>query len=273
MRTLTLIFVLSLLMSACQSSTSGDGDAGAQAEQDTTKTEAMGEMQYTLTPMDKSQAYPNAEIESVTYENGVFNFEIAAEKYELGVQTPDAGQKMCANSAKGQHIHLIIDDNPYAAKYKAEFDYEIPDGDHYMLAFLSRSYHESIKTDKAYEASKVTIKDNGFMAVEDITEPLLFYSRPKGTYTGKAETEKVMLDFFLVNVPNFGTDHMVKADINGETHMIDSWQPYYIEGLPMGESTITLTLVDADGNTVDTPLNPVSRTITLQADPAEEAAQ
>ena len=70
-------------------------------------------------------------------------------------------------------------------------------------------------------------------------------------------------------MPGFGTDHMVKATINGEDHMIDTWQPYYVEGLPMGENTITLTLVDAEGNTVDTPLNPVTRTFTLQADPAE----
>ena len=53
--------------------------------------------------------------------------------------------------------------------------------------------------------------------------------------------------------------------------MIDTWQPYYIEGLPMGENTITLTLVDAEGKKVDTPLNPVTRKFTLAADPAEES--
>ena len=66
-----------------------------------------------------------------------------------------------------------------------------------------------------------------------------------------------------------GANYQVKADINGEEHMIDTWQPYYIEGLPMGENTVTLTLVDGSGQTVDTPLNPVSRTFTLAADPAE----
>ena len=99
--------------------------------------------------------------------------------------------------------------------------------------------------------------------------PMLFYSRPKGTYTGKAETDKVMLDFYLVNA-KLGAEYKVKAEINGEEHLIDSWQPYYIEGMPMGENTIKLTLLDAEGNAVDTPLNPVSRTFTLQEDPVEQ---
>lgn len=268
MRTLSLLFVLALLFNACGNN-AGSSDAKADGA-DTTAMEDAPEKRYTLTPFSESTAYPGAAIESVKYEDGLFTFELSEDNaYQLGVQTPDADAKMCANSAKGQHIHLIIDNQPYAAKYEASFEYEIPDGDHYMLAFLSRSYHESIKTDTAHVAKKVTINNNSFAAVENILEPMLFYSRPKGTYTGKAETEKVMLDFYLNRVPGFGTDHMVKATINGEDHMIDTWQPYYIEGLPMGENTITLTLVDAEGNKVDTPLNPVTRTFTLQEDPAE----
>ena len=53
--------------------------------------------------------------------------------------------------------------------------------------------------------------------------------------------------------------------------MIDEWKPYFIEGLPMGETTVTLTLMSGD-SIVNTPLNPVRRTFTLEALPAEEAA-
>ncbi len=254
--------MLAVLMAACQNNAGGE----QQASNETNEMEetAAPELKYTLTPFTASTAYPDAKIASVSYAAGQFDFGIEGETYELGVQTPDAGAKMCANSAKGQHIHLIIDDQPYAAKYESSFAYEIPDGEHYMLAFLSRSYHESIKTDAAHVAKAVTVKDNGFEATSDIEAPMLFYSRPKGTYTGAAETEKVMLDFYLANVPGFGTEHFVMAEINGEVHKIDTWQPYYIEGMPMGENTIKLTLVDKAGNAIDTPLNPVSRTFTLQ---------
>lgn len=226
----------------------------------------MKEMKYTLTPFDPSASFPGAELANVTYEEGTFDFEV--NNYELAVQTEDAGVKMCANSAKGQHIHLILDNEPYAAKYESQFDYEVEDGEHYMLAFLSRSYHESIKTSEAHIAQKIMVSDGSITSMEDISGPMLFYSRPKGTYVGEKDTEKVMLDFYLINA-DLGSEYMVKANINGEEHMIDTWQPYYIEGMPMGENSITLTLVDGEGNTVDAPLNPVTRTFTLQADPAE----
>lgn len=267
MRTLSLLFVLAMVFTSCQS-----GAENSEAEQTNEAAAPEQEapaLKYTLSAFSPSQAYPDAAIEGVTYENGKFNFAVGGETYELGAQTPDAEAKMCANSGKGQHIHLIIDNAPYAAKYEAAFDYEIEDGEHYMLAFLSRSYHESIKTEAAHVAKKITVEGNSFKGMEDIAEPILFYSRPKGTYVGAANTDKVMLDFYLNNVPGFGTDHMVKATINGEDHMVDTWQPYYIEGLPMGENTVTLTLVDAEGKAVDTPMNPVTRTFTLQKDPVE----
>jgi hypothetical protein len=81
-----------------------------------------------------------------------------------------------------------------------------------------------------------------------------------------------MLDFYLTNA-TLGTDYTVKAEINGEEHLIDKWQPYYIEGLPMGDNTIKLTLLDKDGKPAAVPLNPVERTFTLKEDPAEKAKE
>ena len=45
--------------------------------------------------------------------------------------------------------------------------------------------------------------------------------------------------------------------------MIEEWVPYYIEGMPMGENTIKLELIDAEGNLIEGPFNVVERTITL----------
>ena len=112
----------------------------------TTPTEAP-ETGISLVEMPATSAFPDAAITKMEYNNGRFDFD--ATGYEFGVQTPDADQLMCANSAEGQHIHLIINNEPYLAKYEPEFEQELPDGNHYILAFLSRSYHQSIKESAA----------------------------------------------------------------------------------------------------------------------------
>ncbi len=256
MRFTLLFFTLTLILSACSNST--------QTSEQPVPTDPNSPKKYTLTAFEPSAEFPDATIASFGYTKGQFSFDV--QNYELGSQTDDAPQKMCANSAKGQHIHLIVDDKPYAAKYTADFAHDVENGSHYILAFLSRSYHESIKTENAHVAVKVSIKDKTIGASFKVDDPMLFYSRPKGTYTGK-DTEKVMLDFFLVNTDLKDKGYKVQARINGEAHLLDSWQPYYIEGLPMGKNTIQLTLVDSDGKKVDAPLNPVTREFTLMADP------
>lgn len=222
---------------------------------------------FTITPFSESASYPDALLSNMIYQDGKFSFDVASDSYELGVQTPDASSKMCANSAKGQHIHLIVDNLPYAAKYESSFEHEVSDGDHTILAFLSRSYHESIKTATAHILQNVTVENGTIKSQSNVEAPMLTYSRPKGTYVGD-DTKKVMLDFYLSNV-ELKDGYTVEANINGEVHEISTWQPYYIEGMPMGENSITLTLMK-DGQKVDTPLNPVTRKFTLKEDPLPE---
>lgn len=219
-----------------------------------------------IKPMEPSAEFPEASIASMDYQNGQFNFQIGGD-FSLGQQTPDAPQKMCANSAQGQHIHLIVDDRPYEAKYESTFRHLIPDGPHYLLAFLSRSYHESIKTPSAHVAVKAEIKDSSFKKLDPVTGPMLFYSRPKGVYLGD-DARRIMVDFYLVNC-NLGSDYKVKVEIGGKEFLVDQWQPYLIEGLPMGEHRCKLSLVDASGALVQAPLNPVERTFTLQPSPGQ----
>ncbi|NNF33008.1 MAG: phosphopeptide-binding protein [Saprospiraceae bacterium] len=266
----SLLTLLIVLLIACKPKESDQSQSPTiDSSQENTETVTNNTAKkYTLKPFAVSEPYHDAKILFKGYKNGLFDFHVQSETYKLGVQTPDAPAKMCANSDQGQHIHLIVDNAPYAAKYVADFDYDVEDGTHYILAFLSRSYHESIKTPDARIAMKAEVKDKAIVSTDMIAEPMIFYSRPKGTYVGKANTDKVMLDFYLNNV-NMVDGYKVVADINGEEHIIETWEPYYIEGLPIGKNTITLTLVDNDGNTVDTPLNPVTREFELKEDPAD----
>lgn len=270
LRTILLFTILgSFLFTSCGNSTSSDSasDDSEMTEDSSMEMEGSEDMKYTLTPFSDSPAFEDATLSDMVYQDKQFNFTVSGDEYELGRQTEDAPQKMCANSAKGQHIHLIVDNQPYSAQYESSFEYEIEDGTRYILAFLSRSYHESIKTDDAHIVKKAKISDNSLRGMADVKDAILFYSRPKGTYVGE-DTKKVMLDFYLTNTSISENGNKVKADINGEVHTIDTWQPYYIEGLPMGENTITLTLVDENDELIKTPLNPVTRKFTLVEDPA-----
>jgi len=266
-----ILTICSLFFISCQQADNAANKAAdmANSAQEAATKAVLGEKKYTLTAFKPSKDFAGAKITSMSYKAGKFDFEYEGGDYKLGEQTEDAAQKMCANSGKGQHIHLIVDDKPYAAKYVSSFEHEVADGEHHILAFLSRSYHESIKSPGAAVVKQVSVNNKTITKEEDVTAPMLFYSRPKGTYTGAADTKKVMLDFFLANV-KLGGGAKIKASINGEEHMIDTWQPYYIEGLPMGENTVELTLIGADGKKIDSPLNPVSRTFTLKADPLEK---
>jgi hypothetical protein len=56
----------------------------------------------------------------------------------------------------------------------------------------------------------------------------------------------------------------VRATINGSEFMLDQWLPYMMEGLPAGQNTVKLELVDASGTVIPGPFNSVTRTFTLQ---------
>ena len=196
----------------------------------------------------------------VIYPDSVL-FRFGLENYELGANTADPLSGQCANSGKGQHIHFILNNEPYTAHYEAEFKKQLPAGNNVLLAFLSRSYHMSVKTKDAYLLTELPAGDA--LDEFDETAPHLFYSRPKGSYEGE-DAKKVMLDFFLVNTDLEEAGYMVRASINGVGFDIDKWQPYFIEGLREGENTITLELLDAEGNLIPSPFNPVSRTISIK---------
>lgn len=199
-----------------------------------------------------------------------FNFDV--ENYELMSQTADVDAKMCANSEKGQHIHFILDNEPYAALYEPTHEVTLEkNSEHWLMAFLSRSYHESVKSEGASLVFHFKIDENGkVQELEAPTQPMLFYSRPKGDYIGEANTTKLLFDFFVWNAELGNNGYKVKANINADgidtTMMIDDWQSYFLSHIPLGKPNITLTLVDADGNKVDGPMTEVTREFTLSAD-------
>ena len=213
-----------------------------------------------LTKLEGSPPYLNAKIStaSITNDNEteyVFSFDIS--NYELGAQTKNDIESQLANSAKGQHIHFIVNNGPYSAHYTNNFKKKLDKDNNVILAFLSRSYHESVKNPNAFILTQ--IGENKI----DLNKEFLFYSRPKGIYKGK-DTEKLLLDFYLINTTISPNGNKVKATINDAEFIITEWAPYYLEGLPKGEVKIKLELINSDGKLVDSPFNPSVRTVILE---------
>ncbi len=255
-----MAFGIAMLAFGCTTSSSSSESA---TEAETEEVAAP----ITLTKAPASPEFPDATLtksdlvieETDSLYSLNYSFDVA--NYELGAQTADADTRGIANSGKGQHIHYIVNNGPYAAHYMSSVPDQLEAGNYVVLAFLSRSYHESVKSAGAYVIENITLGDVE-ASEADLTTPHLFYSRPKGTYSG-ADTQKVMLDFYLLNETLSADGNKVKATINGQEFMVEEWAPHYIEGLPMGENTIKLELIDVEGNLIEGPFNSVERTITL----------
>ncbi|MGC4056722.1 MAG: hypothetical protein QM743_01170 [Chitinophagaceae bacterium] len=230
-----------------------------------------------LVPVGQSPEFANAQL-SIASVKGTpagdstkvaFTFNV--KNYELKGQTPDAGSKECNNSDKGQHIHFIMDNQPYVALYEPKNEITLAKNtEHYLMCFLSRSYHESIKSKGAALVYHFKIDEAGkLVKLDDLKEPMLFYSRPKGDYLGK-DTANLLLDFYVWNA-TLGNDYKVKALVSNSTNgqekefMIDNWQSNFIKNMGTGKASVTLTLVDKDGKEVNTPANKITRNIRLAA--------
>ena len=164
---------------------------------------------------------------------------------------------------KGQHIHVILDNEPYEANYKPDQPF-IPEngkfnnlkpGSHTLRAFPSREWHESIKEENNSAFQFITFhvgKATPGLKI-DTSKPLVTYSRPKGEYKWKDDPRGVMLDFYVSNAKISPTDYKIKYSVNnGRVNLLTRWEPVWIkwEELPPQEYTVDLQLVDASNKPV-----------------------
>jgi hypothetical protein len=272
----TLALAAGLALGSCsttETATTSPADRATALGAQTTVNSVAGEAQskngLTLTPFDDSPKFPSAQMRlnrpiagSSVPSPVEFNYDLT--NFQLTKMTGGDHAQHMANSMKGQHIHLIIDNKPYIAQYETKFTQPMEPGQHVMLSFLSRSYHESLKHLGAFDLRTITVGDAVDTTAQrfDTKAPHLFYSRPKDTYSGN-DAKKIMLDFYLVNTTLAPDGNKVCATINGTEFMLDKWLPYMMEGLPAGQATIKLELVDNGGTLIPGPYNSVTRTITV----------
>jgi len=225
----------------------------------------------TITPVTGSPEFPDAQlrIKDIKAEmQGADSVKITVDydvkNYELKNQTSDATSKNCNNSKDGQHIHFILDNQPYIALYEPTKTFTVAvKSEHHLMSFLSRSYHESIKTPKAGVLYKFSVDEKGKLTkLATPKEPMVFYSRPKGDYLGE-DTKNLLLDFYVCNTTLSPDGNKLKVDVNGTNFTVDKWQPYFIQNAPMGDVTVKIQLVDKDGKNIEGVNTAVTRTAKL----------
>jgi len=271
---LTTAASCSLFMASCGNSNT----PGSAATADSVVVTPLGPV--TLASVSPSPEFPDASLtmgtvkaEKAGNDSAKVTFNFNVKNYELKMQTTDNANKLCNNSDKGQHIHFILDNTPYKALYEPTNDVVLANGtEHYLVAFLSRSYHESVKSKGAALVYHFEIDKKGNLKkLEDPKTPMITYSRPKGDYLGK-DTANILLDFYTWNCTLAPDGYKVKADITNEdrstqqlTVTIDKWEPHFIKNLGTGKCKVTLSLIDKDGKQVEGPETTASREFNLKA--------
>lgn len=203
----------------------------------------------------------------------------------------------------GNHIHVILDNEPYEAYYDLDQPFELrnlTEGKHTLRVFASRPWHESYKNDGAFQLVSFTVKGGGDAGKPTTTnsgqtmannnsaattaregkdmpaskagdvdraKPLLTYSRPKGEYKD-AEADPIMIDFWLANakLKGDGGEYRVRYIVDDdEPRFVDKWEPIWLSGWLAGKHTVRIELLDKNDMPVDNGgYNTTTREITVK---------
>ncbi len=173
----------------------------------------------------------------------------------------------------GPHLKVILDNEPYTMVYDLNQPLVFPDlepGTHTLRVFASSPWHESFKNEGAYAQTTFHIFTKTTDNNPDPAQPLLTYSRPTGSYGA----EPIMLDFYLTNAPlhlvaqenpeDEIADWRIRATVNGESFVLDRWQPVYLKGFKPGKNWVKLEFLDEQGNPVKNVFNNTVRLINYE---------
>ncbi|MFL6468930.1 MAG: hypothetical protein ACJ72Z_13305 [Pyrinomonadaceae bacterium] len=284
----------------------GNTNANAsQGQQTLTVTERPQKIKDLMTTRgEQDSAAPSLRIVSPAA-NSTVNSSTVKLKLDLGGDLKGYQPHMDESTKTGNHIHVILDNQPYEAYYNLGNEFElrnVADGEHTLRVFPSRPWHESYKTEGAFQMVKFTVKNGGgdgnkptttnsgqqmsnansnvnaaptpegkdmqnsTAGAVDATKPLLTYSRPKGEYKGD-DANAIMIDFWLANgkLTGDGGEYRVRYSVDGgEAKFIDKWEPIWLSGWTAGKHSVKVDLVDRSGYLVDNGgYNSTTREITV----------
>src|SRR5882724_11144906 len=96
-------------------------------------------------------------------------------------------------NGKGNHIHVILDNQPYEAYYELNQPFElrnVSEGKHTLRVFPSRPWHESFKNEGAFQLVEFTVKGGGNAAKPTTTKDGQTMASPAKSPAAKPEPSK-----------------------------------------------------------------------------------
>ncbi|BDS11741.1 hypothetical protein [Aureispira anguillae] len=202
-------------------------------------------------PLDSNILYSDVRLQNYTYTRSKMMF--MPQNLRLGGMTPFSQNRTTSTTKKGNHLHLCIDGIQHHISNENIFDYPLENGRYKLVAFIARSFYESIKEPAAILAKEITVQNGELIASKNLQNVDLVYNAPLGTYQ-EEEAQQLLLDFVLVGTTINEGGNTVKITIDQETTFtVDRWQAYFIEGLTVGKHHIQLELLDATGKQIAAP--------------------
>lgn len=269
-----LVIALSVSLAACEKKDEEPTEEAVAepAEEETSEQQEQAEPAAADTQKPHSSAIPGTE-NQLEWDQDVpeVSFELTAPKdgevLDSGAEVPVEFSVTNYRTGKeiGQHVHVIVDNEPYIAHYNANEPLVLEDlepGTHTIRAFPARHYHLALKKGDVFKTITFHVEEKSEDFKFDPSKPYATYSRPKGTYDVEA-AKNLLLDFYLTNV-ELGDDAKIVYGVDGEETELTEWKPVLLPALEPGEHEITLKLVDGEGNVIENGgYNNTTRTITV----------
>jgi hypothetical protein len=136
-------------------------------------------------------------------------------------------------TGKGNHIHVILDNQPYEAYYELNQPFElrnVSEGKHTLRVFPSRPWHESFKNDGAFQMVEFTVKGGGDATKPTTTKDGQTMASPTRSPSAKPEASKAATPATSPTPPREGKDF--PSSSAGD---VDPTKPLLTYSRPKGE--------------------------------------
>ncbi len=178
--------------------------------------------------------------------DGMVEFVFEAINFKPGEKAKSKNELNLRKNSAGSYINLLLNGESHKQLISTTHNAKLSNGHYVSLAFLCDGYDIAVKNPEAYVARQFLVGDTEQTFI-DLSEPMIFYNQPSGVYNSD---ESIVLDFYVLNSTLKSNGFQVELQIDGQKHIVDSWDNFRITGLGAGAYTAQLTLVDPKGNKV-----------------------